>query len=126
MSRMLAVFLSIMLLSSVLGGSSHGFLGGDLPQQNSLQSNKLKIELSSNIVKIEPTSQTEQNSFKRYLIFGSGSISGVNSVKGSLIHSVKTNLGFFSVGVLTENEIIKLKSLGYNIVEDFLLDFHST
>ena len=126
MNRMLAVFLSIMLLSSVLGGSSHGFLGGDLPQQNSLQSNKLKIELSSNIVKIEPTSQTEQNSFKRYLIFGSDSIAGVNSVKGSLTHSVKTNLGFFSVGVLTENEIIKLKSLGYNIVEDFLLDFHST
>jgi len=110
MSRMLAVFLSIMLLSSVLGGSSHGFLGGDLPQQNSLQSNKLKIDLSSKIVKIEPAPETEQNSVKRYLIYGSGSIAGVNSVKSNLIHSVKTNAGFFTVGVLTENEIIKLKS----------------
>jgi len=122
---MLAVFLSVILLSSVLGGSSYGFLGGDLPQQNSEITNKLKIEHSSQIVKIEPISDKEQSSVKRYLIFGSGSISDVRSVKNNLINSINTNQGFFSVGILSENEVTTLKASGYHIAEDFLLDFHS-
>ena len=126
MSRLLAVFLSIILLSSVLVGSSYGFLGGDLPQQNSAISNKLKIEHSSQIVKIEPISDNDQPTVKRYLIFGSGSISGVKSVKNNIINSINTNEGFFSVGTLSENEATKLKASGYHIAEDFLLDFHST
>ncbi len=126
MQKMLAVFLSIILLSSVLGGNSYGFLGGDLPQQNSAISNELKIKHSSQIVKIEPASDKEQPTVKRYLIFGSGPISGVKSIKNNLINSINTNQGFFSVGILSENEATKLKASGYNVAEDFLLDFHST
>ena len=64
MPRMLPVFLSVILLFSILVGSSQGFLGGDLPQQNSFQNNNLKIEHSSKIVKIEPTILNEQKMSK--------------------------------------------------------------
>ena len=124
MTRMLPVFLSAILLFSVLVGSSQGFLGGDLPQQNSFQGNNLKIEHSSKIVKIEPTILNEQKNIKRYLVFGYGSINDIKTVTSNLIHSVNTQDGFFSVGVFSENEAAKFKAAGYTVVEDFLLDFH--
>src|SRR3990170_728838 len=124
MTMMLLVFLSVILLFSILVGSSQGFLGGDLPQQNSFQNNNLKIEHSSKIVKIEPTILNEQKNVKRYLVFGYGSINDVKTVKSNLIHSVNTKDGFFSVGVLSENEASKFNAAGYTVVEDFLLDFH--
>jgi len=126
MSRMLAVFLSIILLSSVLIGSSQGFLGGDLPLQNSIQTKELKIDLSSEIVKINPTLVNDQKSVKRYLVFGSGSINDVKGIMNNPINSVDAKNGFFSISVLSDNEATKLKALGHNVVEDFLLDFHST
>jgi len=124
MTMMLPLFLSVVLLFTVLIGSSQGFLGGDLPQQNSFQNNNLKIEHSSKIVKIEPTILNEQKNVKRYLVFGYGSINDVKTVKSNLIHSVNTKDGFFSVGVLSENEAAKFNAAGYTVVEDFLLDFH--
>src|SRR3990172_5155214 len=124
MTMMLPVFLSVILLFSILVGSSQGFLGGDLPQQNSFQNNNLKIEHSSQIVKIEPTILNEQQNVKRYLVFGYGSINDIKTVKSSLIHSVNTKDGFFSVGVFSENEAAKFNAAGYKVVEDFLLDFH--
>ncbi|KRT62200.1 MAG: peptidase S8/S53 subtilisin kexin sedolisin [Thaumarchaeota archaeon CSP1-1] len=124
MTRMLTIFLSVILLFSVLIGSSQGFLGGDLPQQNSFQNNNLKIEHSSKIVKIEPTILNEQKNVKRYLVFGYGSINDVKTLKSNLIHSVNTKDGFFSVGVFSENEAAKFNAAGYTVVEDFLLDFH--
>ena len=126
MDKVLGVFLSIILFSSILVGSSYGFLGGDLPQKNSVVSNELKIKHSSKIVSIDPISEKEQPSVKRYLIFGPGSISDIKSVKSNLINSIDTNEGFFSVGILSEDEASKLKSSGYHVTEDFLLDFHST
>jgi len=124
MTMMLPLFLSVVLLFSVLVGSSQGFLGGDLPQQNSFQGNNLKIEHSSELVKIEPTILNEQKNVKRYLVFGYGSINDVKTVTSNLIHSVNTKDGFFSVGVFSENEAAKFNAAGYKVVEDFLLDFH--
>ena len=97
MTMMLPLFLSVVLLFTVLIGSSQGFLGGDLPQQNSFQGNNLQIEHSSKIVKIEPTILNEQKIVKRYLVFGYGSINDIKTVKSNLIHSVNTKDGFFSV-----------------------------
>ena len=124
MKRMLGIFLAIILFSSVLVGNSYGFLGGDLPQKNSIVENKLKIDHSSNIVSIEPITENESPPVKRYLIFGTGSILNVKAVKSNLINSIDTNEGFFSVGVLTENEATKLRASGIHVTEDFLLDFH--
>ncbi len=124
MNAMFAVFFSIILLSSVLVGSSQAFLGGDLPQQNTLQKNNLKIEHSSDIISIEPSFEKNENSVKRYLIFGTGSIQDVNIIDNNFIHSIDTKNGFFSVAVFSESQAAKFRAAGYNVIEDFLLDFH--
>src|SRR3989337_1839263 len=65
MTMMLPLFLSVILLFTVLIESSQGFLGGDLPQQNSFQDTNLKIEHSSQIVKSE-------EAFNKYGYTGAG------------------------------------------------------
>ena len=47
-----ALFLSIILLSSLFFNSSYSFLGGDLPEQYS-KSNQINLEHASGIVKLE-------------------------------------------------------------------------
>jgi subtilisin family serine protease len=125
MNEMIAVLFSILLLSSALIGNTQAFLGGDLPQKNSFQVDNLKIEHSSDILSIEPSFGKNENSVKRYLIFGTGSIQDVKKIKNSLINSIDTKNGFYSVGVLSENEVAIFRAAGYNVVADFLLDFHS-
>ena len=125
MNEMLVVLFSILLLSSVLIGNSQAFLGGDLPQKNLFQKDNLKIEHSSNIVSIDPYFMKNENSVKRYLIFGTGSVQDTEKIKNNIIHSIDTKNGFYSVGVFSENEVAIFRLAGYNVVEDFLLDFHS-
>ena len=118
-----ALFLSIILLSSLFFNNSYSFLGGDLPQLYS-QSNPINLEHASGIVTLE-IKKENSNPLKRYVIFGSGSSNAVNSEIKNQIYSLETNNGFFSVAIGSENKISKLKSQGYYVIEDFPLDFHS-
>jgi len=119
-----AIFLAIILFSSPFL-SSYGFLGGDLPQSNPFYQQTSDIKHSTNIVQIPVDQQNIQNNLKRYLIFGSGSFDDRTS-NANTIYSINSNNGFFSVGILPENKIYALESKGYHVVEDVLLDFHST
>ena len=118
-----AILLSIVLLISAFSSNSYGFLGGDLPQQNS-QPNSSVFDFSSGIVTLDPIVTEQQKIQKRYLIFGSGKLNDIKSEINNEINLVQSNNGFFSVVVSTENKISQLKSQGYFVIEDFPLEFH--
>ena len=99
-----AILLSIVLLISAFSSNSYGFLGGDLPQQNS-QPNLSVFDHSSGIVTLEPITFEEQKIQKRYLIFGSGKLNDIKSEINNEINLIQSNNGFFSVIVSTENKI---------------------
>ncbi len=89
-----AIFLSIILLTSVFSSNSYGFLGGDLPQQNS-QPNSSVFDYSSGIVTLDPIVTEQQKIQKRYLIFGSGKLNDIKSEINNEINLVQSNNGFF-------------------------------
>ena len=119
-----AIFLSIILLTLSFFSNSYGFLGGDLPQQYSQPDTSI-LDHSSGIVKLNPIINEQENTQKRYLIFGSVTPNDIKSEINNKINSVQSNNGFFSVVVSTENKISQLKSQGYFVIEDFPLEFHS-
>ena len=113
-----AIFLSIILLSIVLT-NSYAFTTGDMIFE---ESTPKQIEFNSDIIKIDSNFFTENN-FKRYLIFG---INSQNSdfVKNHSSYGIRSDSGFFYVTILSENSASSLISQGYNVIEDFKLDFH--
>jgi len=102
-----------------LAGDSYGFLGGDLPQHSSFSPESITFDLESAIM--QTPNFDGQHSIKRYLIFGSELM---QDYEKNLLYTVNSHNGFFSVGVLQENEAASLKEKGYYVLEDFLLDFH--
>jgi hypothetical protein len=114
----LAFFLILILLVSVFTKVSYGFYDVDLVQSTQ----KSNFE-SSDIIKIEPT--VTENQIKRYVIFGSGSISDIRSSAQNLVYEISSDKGFFSVGTFYQNDISELQSKGYKIIEDFQLEFDS-
>ena len=84
----LAFFLILVLLVSAFAKSSYGFYDVDLVQPTS----QLNLE-NSNIIKISPT--ITENQIKRYVVFGSGSISDVRSSAENLAYGISSDKGFF-------------------------------
>ncbi len=115
-----AIFLSIILLSFVFL-NSYGFTDGDLVDNNFVQKNYDIFD--SGIVDV-PLDFFKQNNYKRYVIFGSGS-SDLDFLKKNSLYGIESNQGFFHIAVLKENSVSNLISRGYNVIEDFPLDFHS-
>jgi hypothetical protein len=113
-----AFFLILILLASAFTKSSFGFYDVDLAEPTP----QLNIE-SSDIIKI--ASPATENQIKRYIVFGSGSISDVRSSAENLVYGISSHKGFFSVGTFYQNDISKLHSKGYKIIEDFQLEFDS-
>ena len=113
-----AIFFSIILLSSTLA-NSYALPLGDFPSDFSSNS---KI-FNSEILEIDDTF-LEKNDFKRYLIFG-GNSQNIDSLKNNSLYGVQSDGGFFYVSVLSEKSALSLASHGYNVIEDFKLDFHS-
>jgi len=115
----LALFLSAFFLLILFQQSSYGFIeGAEVP----LLSN-FDIEITSDIISIDLPHQ--ENLAKRYLVYGSGSLNSAFTDTKNIAYGIDSDKGFFSVGILTENEASKLKSKGYYVIEDFPLDFHS-
>jgi len=115
-----AIFLSIILLSIVLT-NSYAFTTGDMIFE---ESTPKQIEFNSDIIKIDSNFFTENN-FKRYLIFGTNSQNS-DFLKNHSSYGIRSDSGFFYVTILSENSASSLISQGYNVIEDFKLDFHST
>ena len=115
----LALFLAVFFVLILFQQSSYGFMeGAEVPTFSNFD-----IEGTSDIISIELPHQ--ENIAKRYLVYGSGSVSNVYADAKDIAYGINSEKGFFSVGFLTENEASKLKSNGYHVIEDFMLDFHS-
>ena len=115
----LALFLSMFFLLILFQQSSYGFIeGAEVPTLSNLA-----IERTSDIISIDLSHQ--ENPTKRYLVYGSGSLSSAYSDTKNNAYGINSDKGFFSVGILSENEASKLKSKGYYVIEDLPLDYHS-
>jgi len=115
----LALFLSAFFLLILFQQSSYGFIeGAEVPILSNFD-----IERASDIISIDLPHQ--ENLAKRYLVYGSGSLNSAFTDTKNIAYGIDSDKGFFSVGILTENEASKLKSKGYYVIEDFPLDFHS-
>ena len=115
----LAIFLSTFFLLILFQQSSYGFIeGAEVPTLSNLP-----IERTSDIILMDLPHQ--ENPAKRYLVYGSGSLNSAYSDTKNIAYGIDSGKGFFSVGILTENEASKLKSKGYYVIQDLPLDFHS-
>ena len=116
----LAISLSIFfLLIFLFQQSSYGFIEGvEVPNFSGLN-----IDMPPDSILMDLPRQ--ENLAKRYLVYGSGSLNNVYSDAKNLVYGIDSDKGFFSVGILTENQASELKLKGYYVIEDFPLDFHS-
>ncbi|MFQ5497852.1 MAG: S8 family serine peptidase [Nitrosopumilus sp.] len=114
-----AIFFSIILLSSTLANSYALPLGDftSVSSSNHMIFNSEILEIDDNFL--------EKNNFKRYLIFGDNS-QNIDFLKNNSLYDIQSDGGFFYVSILSEKSALSLASHGYNVVEDFKLDFHST
>ena len=115
-----AIFFSIILLSSA-ATNSYAFIPGDMVFEESIPK---QIEFNSDIIQIDSNFFTENN-FKRYLIFGTNSQNS-DFLKNNSLYGIHSDSGFFYVTILSENSASSLITQGYNVIEDFQLDFHSS
>jgi subtilisin family serine protease len=116
-----AIFFSIILLSSLFS-NSYGFTTGDLVEDNFVTKN-YDTFFDSGIVQV-PSDFFKKNNFKRYVIFGTGP-SDSEILKKNSLYGIQSDRGFFHVAVLEDNSVSSLISQGYNVIEDFELEFHS-
>ena len=115
----LAIFLAAFFVLILFQQSSYGLIeGSEIPSFSNFDT-----KISSGIITLDLPLQ--ENPEKRYLVYGQGSLDRIFADTKNIVYGINSDKGFFSVGVLTENEAFKLKSMGYHVVEDFPLDFHS-
>ncbi len=115
-----AIFFSIILLTTV-ATNSYAFTPGDMVFEASIPK---QIEFNSGIIQIDSNFFAENN-FKRYIIFGTNS-QNPDLLKNNSLYGIHSDSGFFYVAILSENSASSLISQGYDVIEDFQLDFHST
>src|SRR5438309_10150421 len=97
----IGLVLACILLLSLFPKSVSGFYDVDVPHQNPEQ----KIE-QSGLISFQPT--LYENPVKRYIVFGSGSVSDITSRADNVIYGVGSNHGSFVVGVFQQNEVSTL------------------
>jgi len=115
----LALFITSFFLLILFQQSADGFIEGtEIPTLSNFD-----IERTSDIVSIDLPRQEILE--KRYLVYGSGLLNNAYSDTKNIVYGIDSGKEFFSVGILTENEASKLKSRGYNVIEDFTLAVES-
>ena len=119
MPKLAISLFTFLLMLFLFQQSSYGFVDG--MEVSHFSSLDIDTSLDSILVDLP----IQENLTKRYLVYGSGSLNTVYSDTKNLMYGIDSEKGFFSVGILTENEASKLKLNGYNVIEDFPLDFHS-
>ena len=120
MSKLILV-IAFLIITPVLFSEAFSFFGGDMIDNNFVNYESFSSKHESNIIKFNQLSDEQQ--FKRYLIFGKGSSSELGNVITN--YSVSSSNGFFSIVAVPENTISIFQSKGFHVIEDFQLDFHS-
>ena len=114
------IFFTLFFLTCILvQEESYGFIEGFEPSQTP----NFNFDKTSDIISLDMTSVNDQP--KRYLVFGYDSLNNAYQDTKNIVYGINSNSGFFSVGVFDESEALSLKSKGYYVVEDYMLDFHS-
>ncbi len=113
-----AIFFSVLFILSTFT-ISYAYTGDLIFEEKTSK----QIEFNSDIIQVDSNFFSESN-FKRYVIFGPNSQNS-DFLKNNSLYGVYSDNGFFYVAVLSENSASSLFSQGYNISEDFQLDFHS-
>ncbi|MDC0203667.1 S8 family serine peptidase [Candidatus Nitrosopelagicus sp.] len=118
----LVFILVLLVLIPPLISESFSYFDGDMISHNLENKNYNFNESKSKIIQFNEFSNEQQ--VKRYLIFGTGSISEI----GNFIqtpYSISTSNGFFSIVTIPESTLSIFQSKGFHVIEDFQLDFHS-
>jgi hypothetical protein len=116
-----ASILFVFLLISPLLTNSYAF---PVDHHTSLGDSENHIIHNSDIIDVDSNFFLE-NSFKRYLIFGSN-LPQTDVLKNNSLYDIQSDHGFFYVSVLPEKTASNLLAQGYNVIEDFKLDFHTS
>jgi len=116
-----AAILFVFLLISPLLTNSYAF---PVDHHTLLGDSENHIIHNSDIIDVDSNFFLE-NSFKRYLIFGSN-LPQTNVLKNNSLYDIQSDHGFFYVSVLPEKTASNLLAQGYNVIEDSKLDFHAS
>ena len=119
MHRLVVYLPAFFLLIFLFQQTSYGFI----EEINTPNFSNLDIDTSSDSIVIDLPKQ--ENLAKRYLVYGQGTLDDAYLDTKNIVYGIDSEKGFFSIGILTENKASQLKLRGYNVIEDFPLDFHS-
>ena len=112
-------FLIVLLLVSIIPKPVSAYYDVDIPRNTQTQI----VLQTSGLVTFQPTSY--ENSVKRYLVFGSGTVSDISEKSYNLIYGLDSDHGSFAVGLFDQNAISDLRFSGYKVIEDLPLEFNS-
>src|SRR5579872_7424358 len=111
-------FLICILLFSLFPKISMGY-DADLPKNNT----SVNVDSVSDLINFQQSSY--QDTIKRYIVFGSGSVENIASQANSIIYGMNSNHGSLAMGFFNQDQVSNLKLNGYNVIEDLPLEFDS-
>ncbi|MDE1728834.1 MAG: S8 family serine peptidase, partial [Thaumarchaeota archaeon] len=112
-------FLIFILLFSLFPRTAMGSYDVDLPKNDI----NIKTDQVSGLINFQPSPY--QDVIKRYIVFGSGSVSDIVSRAGNVVYGMDSNHGSIAMGFFNQDEVSNLKLNGYEVVEDLPLEFDS-
>ncbi len=112
-------FLIFILLFSLFPKTAMGSYDIDLPKNNT----GIQTDQISDLINFQ--SSSSQDVIKRYIVSGSGSVSGIISHASDVVYGMDSDHGSLAVGFFNQDEISNLKLNGYTVIEDLPLEFDS-
>ena len=118
----LILLLVLLFVLPAIVSESFSYFGGDMINEDFFYEKQITSNLESDIIKFNE--KYDEQKFKRYLIFGKGSISelGITNIHQ---YTISSSNGFFSIITIPETNVSIFQSKGFHLVEDFQLDFFS-
>jgi hypothetical protein len=116
---MFSFFLISILLISIIPKPVGAYYDIDVPRQTQIS----VTEQTSSLITFQSTQS--ENTAKRYLVFGSGTVSDIATRSYNVIYGLNSDRGSFAVGTFDQNQISNLKLDGYKVIEDMPLEFDS-
>jgi len=112
-------FLIFILLFSLFPKTAMGSYDVDLPKNNV----NIQTDQVSGLINFQPSSS--QDVIKRYIVFGSGSVSDIISRAGNVVYGMDSNRGSLALGFFNQDQVTNLQLNGYSVIEDLPLEFDS-